>query len=64
MIRRSFLMAAILALSTIIPTLSAHAQSSPLTLTVDGSSSVIVHPGDTLTGGGKREQLRHAGSDD
>ena len=49
MIRRILLMAAVLALSFIIPIHPAHAQCTPLTLTVNGSSNVTVNPGDTVT---------------
>lgn len=49
MTRRTLLgMAGILALATIASAPPAHAQCVPLTLTVNGSSSVTVNPGDTL----------------
>lgn len=49
MIRRTLLIAAALALSVLASAHPAHAQCTPLTLTVDGSSSATVHPGDMLT---------------
>ncbi|PYT81399.1 MAG: hypothetical protein DMG40_09590 [Acidobacteria bacterium] len=46
---RTLWIAALLALAIIASAPPAHAQCVPLTLTVNGSSSVTVNPGDTLT---------------
>ena len=49
MIRKMLWIPAILALAIVVSAPPAHAQCTPLTLTVDGSSSATVHPGDMLT---------------
>lgn len=49
MTRRMLWIPAILALAMIASAPLAHAQCTPLTLTVNGSSSATVHPGDMLT---------------
>ncbi len=49
MTRRMLWIPAILALAIVASAPPAHAQCTPLTLTVNGSSSATVHPGDMLT---------------
>ena len=48
MTRRSLWIVAALALMILVPIQPAHAQCTPLTLTVNGSSSVTLSPGSTL----------------
>ncbi|HYY73041.1 MAG TPA: hypothetical protein VE778_05560 [Candidatus Bathyarchaeia archaeon] len=49
MTRRMLWIPVVLALAIIASAPPAHAQCTPLTLTVNGSSSATVHPGDMLT---------------
>ena len=58
MTRRILMIAAVLALSLFASAHPAKAQCTPLTLTVNGSSSVTVHPGDTITVAGTVSNCR------
>lgn len=49
MIRKALMIGAVLALAMIASAHPVQAQCTPLTLTVNGSSSATVHPGDMLT---------------
>lgn len=49
MIRKALMIGAVLALAMIASAHPVKAQCTPLTLTVNGSSSATVHPGDMLT---------------